>query len=265
MDRMSRIRWILLLVLSSCLVPAGAQEFVQDAMRPLFHATLLAERVRPVCAEIDSTLGAGIEEGLARLRERHGPDLGAGRIAAERRVGPEAVERLATTLGRRFVERMQRQDPAGQRRECTTLATWLQTTASRSRRELVEESFRKWFPQQQQARNIDCARLDATARALSRRLLDGLEARGDARPQAAPDVLRADAKVAEHAAGWCLQVQGTAAREGIRVPGDFARMRETVRAIADAALPQLSGRDPGTVVRRGRDSALRYLAEPDWI
>jgi hypothetical protein len=42
-------------------------------------------------------------------------------------------------------------------------------------------------------------------------------------------------------------------------------VRETAHAISDAALPQLSGRDPAAVVRRGRESALRYLGEPDWI
>ena len=126
----------------------------------------------------------------------------------------------------------------------------------------MEESFRRWFPQQQQARNLDCARLDGTTRALSRRLLEGVDARGGAAP---PDLLRADAKVTEQAAGWCQQVQALAAREGIRVSGDFARVRETARAIFEAAMPQLTGRDPAMVLRRGRESAQRYLAEPGWI
>jgi hypothetical protein len=264
MGRMARIRWILLVALSFWLAPCGAQEFVDDALRPLFHAALLARQARSVCAEVDPSLGAGIETGLAHLLERHGADLAAGRAAAERRVGAGGIEGLARTLARRFGERLQRQDEPGRRTECATLAAWLETSASRSRRALVEESFRKWFAQQQQARQIECGKLDGTARALSRRLLDGLDPGGAAAPSS-PDLLRADAKMAEYAAGWCLQVQGTAAREGIRVAGDFARVRETAHAISQAAMPQLSGGDPAAVVRQGRESALHYLAEPDWI
>jgi len=262
MGRMARLRWILFVALSSWLAPCGAQEFVGEAFRPLLHGELLATQVRAACAEVDPALGAGIDDGLAHLRERHGAALGAARAAMQSRAGPEVIERLARTLASRFGERLQRQDEAGRRSECATLVTWLETSAARTRQSLVEESFRKWFAQQQQARNLDCGKLDGTARALSRRLLDSLDARAGASP---PDLLRADAKVAEHAAGWCQQVQGAAGREGIRVPGDFARVREAVHAISDAALPQLAGRDAGAVVRHGRETALRYLAEPDWI
>jgi len=265
MGRMSRMRWILLVALSTWLLPCSAQEFVDEAWRPLFHATLLAVQVRTPCTDIDPALGAGIDAGLANLRERHGAELGAARVAAQRRAGVEGIERLEKSLASRFEARLQRQEAAGQRAQCAALAAWLETTAARSRQALVEESFGKWFARQQQARNIRCAKLDAAARLLSRRLLEALDARADAAAPSFPDLLRADAKVAEHAAGWCLQVQGTAAREGIRLPGDFERVRETAHAIAEAAVPQLAARDPGAVVRQGRASALRYLAEPDWI
>jgi hypothetical protein len=256
MGRMGRLHCLLLLALSSWLVPCRAQEFVDDALRPLFHAVLLAEQVRGACAELDPTLGTGIDSGLEHLRARRAAEVAAGRAAAERRVGPDGLERLAATLGRRFGERLQRQDEAGRRVECATLATWLETTSTRSRQSLVGESFHKWFARQQQARQIHCERLDGTARALARRLLSGPEQ---------PDLLRADARMAERAAGWCQQVQDTAGREGIRVPGDFARIRVTAHVIADAALPLLSGRDPTAARRLGREAARRYLAEPDWI
>ncbi|MEJ8835442.1 hypothetical protein [Ramlibacter sp. AN1133] len=256
-------RILLLVALAFWLAPCSAQEYVNDALRPLFHATLLAPQVRAACAEVDPSFATGIDAGLAQLRERHGPALAAARAAAESRVGAEAVEHLAKTLATRFGERLQKQDAAGMRAQCANLVTYLESSASRSRQSLVEESFRKWLARQQQARNIQCAKLDDTARALSRRLLADLAAREGATAQ--PDLLRADAKMAEHAAAWCLQVQETAAREGIRLAGDFARVRDTAHAISDAALPQLSGRDPAAVVRRGRESALRYLGEADWI
>ena len=265
MSRMSRIRWILLVALSSWLAPCGAQEFVDEAWRPLLHATLLAGPARTACAEVDPALATGIATGLARLREHHGAELDAARAAAQRRAGAEGMERLEKALASRFEARLQRQEAAGQRAQCADLAAWLETTAARSRQALVEESFGKWFARQQQARSIQCARLDQVARLLSRRLLDALDARAQNAAPSWPDLLRADAKVAEHAAGWCLQVQGMAAREGIRVAGDYARVRETAHAIAEAAVPQLAARDPGAVVRQGRASALRYLAEPDWI
>ncbi|GAB3657781.1 hypothetical protein [Ramlibacter alkalitolerans] len=261
---MPRFRWIVLATLPVWFWPCHAQEFVDDALRPLFHGALLAQQVRGPCAEVDPALGDAIDAGLARLNDSHRANLAAGRAAAERRVGPQGMEHLAGTLARRFGERLQRQDTAGKRTECATLVTWLETSAARTRQALVEESFRKWLAQQQQARHIECAKLAGTARALSRRLLAALDA-GEAGSQGPPDLLRADARTAEQAAAWCLQVQAAAAREGIRVPGDFARVRETARMIADAAMPQLSGRDPAAVVRRARERALRYLAERDWV
>lgn len=258
-------RWILALALASWLAPCSAQEFVDDALRPLFHATLLAEQARTACAEVDPALAAGIDSGLAHLRENHRADLPAARAAAERRAGPHGLDSVAAALVRRFGERLQRQDPAGRRTECATLAIWLETHASRSRQMLVKESFAKWFAREQQARQTHCARLEGTARVLSRRLLSAFEPRQEGAPPDAPDLLRADAKVAQHAAAWCLQVQAAAARERIRVPGDFARVRDTAGAISAAMVPWVSGHDPVAALRRARDRALRTLADPSWI
>jgi hypothetical protein len=162
-------------------------------------------------------------------------------------------------LADRFEQLMQQEQAQARHARCDQLVAQLQASAGRSRRELVEPAFRKWFALQEREHHIQCAGLDAITRGLAQRLLtSGSAGRPDHR-------LRVDAKVAERAAGWCLQAQIAAAREGIDVPGKFGPIAETARAISDAAIPILSGRDPAAALAYGRDRARRYLAVPDWL
>jgi len=247
--------------LAFALAPCHAQEFVDDAWSALHLATLVADQSRGTCAELDPLLGAGLDTALARLREAHADELLAGRAGAQRRTGPDGVDPVARATTERFGQRLQQQDAEGRRAECGKLTAYLDASADRSRRDLVDQSFRRWFALQQRERHIDCAGLHETARSLAQRLLgDGA---GDRPPNM--DLLRPDARRAEQAAGWCQQVQGAAARERIHVAGEFALVAELARAISDAAMPLLSGRDPATAFARGRQLARRYLAEPDWL
>ncbi|HET8748836.1 MAG TPA: hypothetical protein VFM98_24805 [Ramlibacter sp.] len=238
------------------LAPCRAQDFVQDTWSSLYLATQLAQQQRSACAELDPALGPGLDAALARLHEAHGAGVQAGRAAAERRSGPDGVDPVGRSVAERYARRWQGKDAEGRRAECAALVTHLETHAGRSRRELVEPTFRKWFARQQAQRQIRCASLDGAARTLARRLLAGEDM--------AAQALRADAKMAERAAAWCQQVQAVAGREDIAVPGNFALIRETARAISEAAMPALA-RDPSRARANGRASARRFLAEPDWL
>lgn len=253
------VRSIVLVSLVLSLVPCRAEGFTDEAWSSLFLTTLLAEQVREACSEVDPALGGAVDMSLARLRAAHGDGLLTGRAIAQRRAAPESLESAGKALADRFRQRMQQENAQARHVRCARLAAHLDASASRSRRELVEPAFRKWFAQQQRERQTECARLDGIARGLAGRLLSGeLE-------HEPLDQLRADAKVAARAAEWCLQAQAAAAREGIHVPGNFGLIGETAAAISEAALPMLSGRDPAAALAHGRDRARRYLAEPDWI
>jgi len=249
-------RCLALLALLFALAPCRAQDFVQDAWSSLFLATVLAQQQRAACSELDPALASGLDAALARLHEAHGPEVQAGRTAAQRRSGPDGVDPVQRSVAERYAQRLRQQDAQGQRAECAALVAHLETSAGRSRRELLEPSFRQWFARQQAQRHIRCAGLDGIARTLARRLLAGEDM--------AAQRLRADAKMAEHAAGWCRQAQGAAERERIEVPGNFALIRDTARAISEAAMPALA-RDPSHARANGRASARRFLAEPDWL
>lgn len=253
------VRSIVLASLVLSLAPCKAEGFADETWNSLFLTTLLAEQVRDACSEVDPALGAAVDTSLARLRAAHHDGLLTGRAIAQRRAAPDGLASTGKALADRFRQLMQQEDAQARHVRCTRLAAQLDATASRPRRELVEHGFRKWFAQQQRERQIECARLDGTARELAARLLSG----GSAREQ--PDQLRADAKVTARAAGWCLQAQAAAAREGIHVPGNFGLIGETAAAISDAAVPMLSGRDPAAAQAHGRDRARRYLTEPDWL
>jgi hypothetical protein len=240
------------------LVPCRAQDFADETLRALFLTYLLADRVRNVCAGVDPALGDSIDTSLARVLEAHAEALLAGRAVAQRVAPPkDSLETMGQALADRFTRALQQENAQQRHARCSKLAAQIESSAMRSRRELVEPAFRRWFAQQQRARGIECTRLHGTTRSLAQRLLSGSSAR------AHNQQLRADARVTARAADWCLQAQAAAAREGIEVPGKFGLIGETSRAIADAAMPLLSGGDPGTAGDRGRHRAMRYLAEPD--
>lgn len=249
-------RCTVLACLALCLLPCRAEDFADRTWSSLFLTVLLADRVRDACADVDPALGQAIDTSLARLLEVHAEPLLAGREIALR-AAPDGLESTGKALAARFEAALQREDAAARHARCSKLASQLASSAMRSRRELVEPAFRKWFAQQQRQRRIECARLDATARALARRLLSEAST-GEQNEQ-----LRVDAKVTAQAADWCLRAQASAAREGLQVPGKFALIGETARAISDAAMPMLSRRDQETAAERGRERARRYLAEPD--
>ncbi|GAB3760644.1 hypothetical protein GCM10028796_09590 [Ramlibacter monticola] len=249
----------LFVFLVAALIPCRAEDFTDETWSALFLTSLLADRVQGVCSEVDPTLGGAIAASLARLREVHARDLLAGRAIAQRKAAPEDLESVGKALAERFTRALQKETDEARHARCTRLVVQLESSARRSRRELVEATFRNWFAQQQRERQIDCARLDGVARSLARRLLSKDSA------EAETDQLRADAKMAARAADWCLQAQAAAAREGIGVPGNFGLIGDTARAISDAAAPMLSGGDPAAARARGVDRARRYLAEPDWL
>lgn len=244
-----------LVCLALCLLPCRAEDFADRTWSSLFLTVLLADRVRDACAEVDPALGDAIDRSLARLLEVHAEPLLAGREAAQR-AATGSLDSTAKGLQDRFERALQQENAQARHARCTRLASQLEASARRSRRELVEPAFTRWFAQQQRERRIDCARLDATARALARRLLSP-SAGGQG------EQLRVEARVTARAADWCLRAQTSAAREGIDVPGKFALIGETARAISDAAMPLLSRRDADTAQERGRDRARRYLAEPE--
>lgn len=240
------------------LAPCRAQHFTDETWKALFLTYLLADRVRDACAAVDPALGHSIDASMARVLEVHAEALLAGRAVAQRVAPPnDSLEAMGQALAARFTRALQQENARQRHARCSRLAAQIGSSAMRSRRELVEPAFRRWFAQQQRERRIECARLDPRARSLARRLLD--ETRGGAHNQQ----LRADARVTARAADWCLQAQAAAAQEGIEVPGKFGLIGDTARAIADAAMPLLSGGDPGAAAARGRDQAMRLLAEPD--
>lgn len=255
MHALRRSTFVVCLVL--WLVPCRAQDFADETWRSLFLTYLLADRVRNVCAAIDPALGDAIDTSLARVLEVHAEALLSGRELALRGAPPDGLEALGKALAARFTRALDRESAQARHARCSQVASQIRVTAMRSRRELVEPAFTRWFAQQQRERRIECARLDETTRSLAQRLLSE-PATGAQNQQ-----LRADAKGTARAADWCLQAQTAAAREGIPVPGKFGLIGETARAIADAAMPMLSGRDAGTAGARGRHSARRYLAEPE--
>jgi hypothetical protein len=242
------------------LAPCRAEEFVDDAWGRLFRATLLANEVRGTCSEVDPALGSDIDAAIAGLRDSHGAEVVAGHTATQRLAGAEGVGRIARTMAGGFTQRLQGKDTAGRRAECTAVVALLDAAASRSRHDLLEASFKTWFVKKQREERIDCAGLHETARALSRRLLANTQADGS--PALDNQELRAEAKGAERAAGWCLQAQAVGAREHIEVPGNFLLIQETARAISLAAMPLLSGRDPAAAVAQGRERARRYVEPP---
>jgi hypothetical protein len=250
-------RSIVIVCLAMCLVPCRAEDFADNTASALFLTYLLADRVRDQCAELDPALGYSIDTSLARLLEVHAEPLLAGRAVAQAKAAPDSLESTGKALADRFTRALQQENAAARHARCTRLASQLAASAARPWRELVEPAFTKWFAQQQRERRIECARLDAMARSLARRLLSDASA-GEQNEQ-----LRADAKVTARAAEWCLHAQASAARHGIQLPGRFALIGETARAISDAAMPMLSARDPANAAERGRDRARRYLAEPD--
>jgi hypothetical protein len=247
---------IVLVCLALCLVPSRAEDFADRTWSSLFLTVLLADRVRDVCAGVDPALGHAIDTWLARLLEVHAEALLEGRAIAQR-AAPDSLESTGKGLAERFERALQQENAQARHARCSKLASQLEAGARRSRRELVEPAFRNWFAQQQRERRIECARLGGTVRSLAERFLSEPSA-GEQNEQ-----LRVDAKAIARAADWCLRAQTSAAREGIQVPGKFALIGETARAISDAAMPMLSRRDSGTAAETGRDRARRYLAEPD--
>lgn len=237
---------------------AQAQEFVEEAWNTLFRTTQLAGEARALCAEIEPALAADIEAAIARLRESHGAEVLAGHAAMQRRLGTDGVTRVARSMGAGFQRRLQGRDAAGQRADCAEVVVLLDASTSRSRQALVEQSFRKWFARKQQEQHIACDRLHEKARALALRFLEASAADASDDHQA----LRVDARTTEQAAAWCLRIQAIAAREQIRLPGDFDVIQLTARAISDAAMPLLSGKDPAAALALGRQRARRFVEPP---